>query len=309
MQNQHFVPQLLLKKFVDRDGRLFFLDKRTDQFGKIAPKRAASKAGFYEFSVDGMELSLEERFQKHEAKAGKALQKLASGASPLKLSVDERDDLAAFIALQSFRTEAFLANLQGQETRADQGKVLARLWDSLFLVAPLIACRHWMVMQIVNDEVFYLGDNPVVLQNTEAPSSQGALGFDVVGVEAFLPITPKLALYLPCRSISDQIITAHRDGIVMQKELWARGRGMTVEAITVGKALRGTRVLHDAAVLGTPVVAGPESILNLNYLQCSWAHRHIFSNRADFETAKMIFEKTPQYRGSPKSSFASIFSS
>jgi Protein of unknown function (DUF4238) len=308
LQNQHFVPQLLLKNFADTDGRLWFLAKRDDYIGRVPPKKAASDTDFYEFEIDGEAFSFEDRFQKHEAKAGKAIKKLAEGRSPLSLSMAERDDLAAFIALQSFRTEAFLVNLRGHDTRQDKGKALVRLWDSLFLTAPLISNRHWMIMKIEHDEVFYLGDNPVVLQNTENPSAKSSLGFDLIGVEAFIPLTPKLALYLPCPSISNQIIEAHENGLLMQRQLWTSGKGQTTEALVIAKALRGTKPLYEAALLGVPVSAQSQSVLNLNYLQCAWAQKHIYSNQADFGTAKMVFEKSPQYRQPPTSSYSEMFS-
>jgi hypothetical protein len=182
------------------------------------------------------------------------------------------------------------------------------MWDSMFLTVPLIANRHWMTMRIEHDEVFYLGDNPVVLQNTENPSAKTSLGFDVVGVEAFMPLTPKLALYLPCPSISNQIIDAHRNGLLMQRQMWTNGKGLTPEAIVVGKALHGTRQLHDAALKGVAIQTPATSVLNLNYLQCAWAHKHIYSNYSTFETAKMIFDITPQYRQPPTSGYEPMFS-
>ncbi|MQB22578.1 DUF4238 domain-containing protein [Agrobacterium tumefaciens] len=308
MQNQHFVPQLLLKNFADTDGRLFYLDKRNDHIGKVSPKKAASDTDFYEFNIDGEAFSFEERFQKYETKAGKGLKKLTSGQSPLLLSDAEREDLAAFVALQSFRTEAFLMNLRDHNTREERGKTLSRMWDSLFLSVPLIAARHWMIMQIEHEESFYLGDNPVVLQNTEHPSAKGSLGFDVQGVEAFMPLTPKLALYLPCPSISNQIIKAHYNGLVMQRELWASGVGVSIDAVAVSNALRGTKPLYDAAVHGTALPAPSTSVLNLNYLQSAWAHKHLYANSNKFETARMVFSKSPQYRQPPTSGYAQMFS-
>jgi hypothetical protein len=121
-QNQHFVPQLLLKNFTDTDGRLWFLDNRDDRFGKVSPNRAASETNFYEFEMDGATFSFEARFGRYEAKAGKGLKKLAAGQSPLSLTLAERDDLAAFIALQSFRTEAFLMNLRDHQAREKRGR-------------------------------------------------------------------------------------------------------------------------------------------------------------------------------------------
>jgi hypothetical protein len=44
-------------------------------------------------------------------------------------------------------------------------------------------------MIIEGDEVFYLGDNPMVLQRTDNPNNGSGLGLDVKGVEAFTPFT------------------------------------------------------------------------------------------------------------------------
>ncbi len=43
-------------------------------------------------------------------------------------------------------------------------------------------------------------------------------------------------------------------------------------------------------------------IENLNYLQCRWAHRAIYSNRRDFAFARRVFRENPQYRTMPKTS-------
>src|SRR5204862_3531118 len=39
----------------------------------------------------------------------------------------------------------------------------------------------------------------------------GQLGFGIEGVEAFLPLTPKCALYMPCVSVSTQIIQGYEN--------------------------------------------------------------------------------------------------
>lgn len=60
--------------------------------------------------------------------------------------------------------------------------------------------------------------------------------------------------------------------------------------------IRGTQHIHKAFTEGAPILAEPANVENLNYLQCSWAHSKVFSNRKDFAFARHVFEKTPQYR-------------
>jgi hypothetical protein len=110
------------------------------------------------------------------------------------------------VAAQSFRTKAFYEGLADKPPREEFGTTFKYLWHSSFVVAREIALRHWALMVIETDEVFYLGDNPVVLQRTRNPKDGSNLGFDVEGVEAFLPLSPKCALYMPCRSTSREIV-------------------------------------------------------------------------------------------------------
>jgi hypothetical protein len=55
--------------------------------------------------------------------------------------------------------------------------------------------------------------------------------------------------------------------------------------------------LYESLTQGTAVVASPENVENLNYLQCKWAHTAIYANRRDFTFARHVFKNTPQYRG------------
>ena len=64
-------------------------------------------------------------------------------------------------------------------------------------------------MVIEGDGVFYLCDNPIVVQRTDAPNNGSNLGFDVSGVKAFLPLSSKRALFMPCRETSEDRIVRY----------------------------------------------------------------------------------------------------
>lgn len=196
-ENQHWVPKFVVKNFTDRDGRVFRLDIETDEVTKPPPRRAASDINFNEFVIDGKVISFEDSLTKIETPAAPIFRRIAAARSTASLTDSDRMRAAKFMAAQSFRTEAFYKGIEGHKARNDFGAVFKQLWESAFLVADDIARRHWILLSIEHDDVFNLGDHPLVLQNTENPSAGGPLGFDIQGVEAFLPLTPKCELICP----------------------------------------------------------------------------------------------------------------
>jgi hypothetical protein len=205
------------------------------------------------------------------------------------------------MAAQSFRTEAFYEGMELGLLRREYGSLFAKLWESAFLVTEEIARRPWALMVIQHDEVFYLGDHPLVLQLTEDPTAAAELGFDVEGVEAFMPLAPKCALYLPDVSVSQQILSGYENAqLLMSNPNLAR-----YELRVLGlsrRVSRNTKPLYDALTAGVPFLAAAENVENLNYLQCYWAHAEIYYNRGDFGFAKHVFHRSPQYRKTPKTS-------
>lgn len=306
-ENQHWVPKFLIRNFADTDGRVFCLDVVTDEITKPPPKNAASDLGFYEFIMDGETVSYEDRLEKIETQAAPILKGIVSSRSLSGMNRDQRNRIANFTAAQSFRTNAFFAGLEFGSSRQQFGAVFEQLWRSAFLVSDEIMRRQWVLMVIENADVFYLGDQPVVLQHTENPSAGSQMGFDIEGVEAFLPVTPKCALYMPCTSISRQIISGYESALTIHTKIrWAAIRGKIVPGTDSGslqlsqRVMRNTYALYQALTTGDAIAAAPENVENLNYLQCAWAHTAVYSNRRDFEFARRVFRETPQYRKSPR---------
>jgi hypothetical protein len=208
-QNQHWVPKFLIRYFADKDGRVFCFDTRTDAVTKLPPRRAASEDGFNNFLIDGETVSFEDKLETLETSAAPIIKRMIEGRTLGRLTPKDRQRIAEFMAAQSFRTKAFYEGMASKPGRHEFGPIFDQLWQSLFIAAGEITKRHWALMVIASDEVFYLGDNPVVFQWTEKPGAGGSLGFDVEGVEAFLPLSPKCALYMPCRATSAQILEGY----------------------------------------------------------------------------------------------------
>jgi hypothetical protein len=118
-----------------------------------------------------------------------------SSEAQVAISSIDRKKVADFVAAQRFRTEAFYKGLENNLSRKDFGPLFTQLWDSSFILSARIEARHWILMVIDHDDVFYLGDQPVVLQRTFDLRNGIDLGFDVQGVEAFsLSALPALSL-------------------------------------------------------------------------------------------------------------------
>ncbi len=306
-ENQHWVPKFLIKNFADTDGRVFCLNIKTDEITKPPPKYAASSPGFNNFSTEGGAVSFEDQLEKIETSAAPALRRIVNSRSIAGLTEKQRIDVSNFIAAQSFRTEAFYKGLDTAQHRENFGSVFSALWRSAFLLSAEILRRKWAIMTIENDEIFYLGDHPVVLQHTENPSSDQDLGFDIQGVEAFLPLTPKCALYMPCASTSQEIISGYENALAAPEIIrLAKLQGNdalidTEKFLEISRRImRNTRELYEAFTIGSAFVATSENIENLNYLQCAWAHAAVYSNKRDFIFAKKVFRQSPQYRSTVK---------
>jgi hypothetical protein len=309
-ENQHWVPKFLIKYFADEDGRVFCLDIHTDKVTKPPPRLAASELGFNDFLIDRETISFEDKLEIIETRAAPILRRIIEGRTLAGLTPEDRQRVADFMAAQSFRTKAFHEGLVDNLDRHAFRRIFSQLWESMFIPASDIARRHWALMVIDTDEVFYLGDNPVVLQRTENLKDGSNLGFDVEGIEAFLPLSPKCALYMPCRATSDDRIGRYQAAINLHRAVRShvlRGLpGGREELQTAQLVISRLRPLAQAFTTGRPITADAANIENLNYLQCSWTHRAIYCSHRDFTFARRVFKENPQYRTVPKTSLVQM---
>jgi hypothetical protein len=213
--------------------------------------------------------------------------------------------VAEFIAAQSFRTKAFYEGFAIKMERDSFASKFSLLLDSIIVTSIEIASRHWALMVASND-AFYLGDNPAVLQRTDNPHDGSSLGFDVTGVEAFLPLAPHCAIYMPCRATSEDRIARYEAALDLHRTVRSavlRGHpGGANELKTAQLVISRLDPLYQALTRGVALPAEPDHVDNLNYLQCSWAHAAVYSNQRDFVFARRVFRENPQYRSVPRTS-------
>jgi hypothetical protein len=308
-ENQHWVPKFLIKHFAD-GGRVYCHDIHTDEVTKPPPKHAASEQGFNDFQVDGKLISFEDKFEKLETKTAPVIKRIIEQRSLAALSPVDRKHLANFVAAQSIRTKAFYEGMGEKPARGDFATTFRYMWHSSPVIARELARRHWALMVVDDDDVFYLGDNPVVLQRTQNPKDGRELGFDVEGIEVFLPLSPKCALYMACRKISSEIIGRYEAAMSLHRtirsDVFLGAPGGGAELQVAQDTIRRTHPLYQAFTRGLPLTSERANIENLNYLQCSWSFRWVYSNRNDFAFARRVFRENPQYRNIPRTSVIEI---
>ena len=142
LENQHWVPKLLLKNFADA-GRVYCLDIHSDEVTKPPPKYAASERGFNDFEIDGKPVSFEGKLEKIETKAAPVLKRIVNAQNLIGLSLINRQHVSRFIATQSFRTKAFYEGLSEKPPRQEFGTMFEYMWHSSIVAAAEIARRHW----------------------------------------------------------------------------------------------------------------------------------------------------------------------
>lgn len=271
-----------------------------DALTKVSPATAAARANFNELMVSGYPKSFEEQFQKFETSAARPISDILSSQTLSFLSIRQRASISRFVAAQAIRTDAYRLGLRARRKQYDVGAALDTQLSDIELLANFIRRRKWALMVTSSDKPFYLGDNPVVLQDTEHPGRAGELGLDMDGVEVFMPLSPMCALYMLCPSIGGDIEDGYLDAL---RIVTANLGGIAIAKFDVEKALPiAQRTLESAGPLYRAITSGAalnvdaDNVENLNYLQCAWASSGVFSNNSDFTFAKRVFRENPQYR-------------
>lgn len=109
-KRQHFLPEFYLKGFT-KDGMLAVYDRQSNSVRVQQPKNTGVIGHFYTLKdAEGRQrFELEEMFCGFETKANQVIMKLVAKKP---ISIDERTDLAIFIALATFRTPDMVDSLK-----------------------------------------------------------------------------------------------------------------------------------------------------------------------------------------------------
>jgi Protein of unknown function (DUF4238) len=236
---QHYVPKFLLRNFgTGKKDRVWVFDKMMGKPFQTNAKNIASESRFYDFDVAGTALSLETSLSSLESKTKPAVDKILSTNSTASLSDEERSLMAAFLSIQLLRTKAFrmqwadLPRLLREKLERHNQHVAPGSQAEQLIAAPsendikiettrmLLSApetygpyfleKTWFLAGTTPSQPFWLGDNPIALQNTIDMSPYGNLGLAVKGIEIYFPLSSTRALAMWCWSLSEQISQAAR---------------------------------------------------------------------------------------------------
>lgn len=320
MEQQHYVPKFLLKRFASGKGRaLWAFDKSTGRSFKTHVKNVAAEHGFYDLLDEDKLLSLEPSLSQLETKTAAIVQGLLSNPTLSELTDASRDVLASFMAVQFVRTKEHrlrfehlsdsirqklkeggtpdeqIRRLTYDEGLTDPAKVhgLSSILEAGAYI-PYFAEKDWILFQSPSATPFYISDNPIALHNLNDFGPYGNLGLAVPGIHIYLPLSPSISLGVFCKSITTSI-----------RQLGSRIQRIDMERPGFADAaLPGavhTRAMFKALTNGSVVPTSREMAEHMNSLQVTFSSRYVFSQTDDFTVVRTMLASNPNYAHGLKS--------
>lgn len=233
-ENQHYVPQFLLRNFSFRkkskkggkeEQYIYAFDKHTDKAFTPNIKGIASETGFYNFYVGEEDRSLEPSLAELENKTQEGIKKLIETENLGSLNYEDKAWISLFVAIQylrvkkqrealkqftndmSERVKSMGINpeeLDGFEKLTDEQikiKTLESFAKDSPLLSQLISNKICLLFKSPKGYPLYISDNPVVMHNDENFMPYGNIGFAVPGIQIYLPISTSLCLAFWCPSL------------------------------------------------------------------------------------------------------------
>lgn len=316
----HYVPQLLLRNFrAGTKDQIWCFDKQQGRAFKTSIRNAAAQSQFNTFEIDfegeRYRVSAEDKFTHIEDKVAPVIKKLLDTGQFKKLTDEEIALIAVFLHVQNRRTVNARGDVDSmmQQLRAHLGGMgcdkdhldsllgpspdandiarfaLESAFNSISAVAPAyVEAKTWVLLRTSPTRPFYIGDNPVVLQNEVGRSPHWSnLGLTCPGIEIYLPLSSSLTLAIWC----DTNVAAFRRQVKKPKP-----------------NLFATKLVHsidnDQAV---SYESGDDEqlVVRLNYLQGYYSERFVFCANDNFSLLSEMIAKNPRLKTGPRPILAS----
>ena len=290
-KKHHYVPQSILRRFsINNEGRqIHVFDKASVRSYVAAITDAGAENHFYSVEIGDQRLVLEDLFNDIDNEGAKLLDKICQARSLTTLSAEERLLLCVVAAAQLLRvkrmrndlievTRQLLATLEkfgvsnaqeldGHVMSENQARIasMERFVELPFFAGPFL--EKDLILLSSQSESFFIGDNPVVVNNS---FPYGELGLSSPGVEIYFPISRDLVVGFYCASI--------RRGYLEKFETWGETR---------------YQPLLDSMRSGEPVEFSPEQVGFLNQLQVQRSTQHLYSAEPDFSLVTDMLALAP----------------
>jgi hypothetical protein len=312
---QHYVPQFLLKNFRFKKSRIYVFDKKSGKKFVTNVRNVACQSRFYDFEFEGEPFTLESSLSKIESAAKPHIDTILESDSLLTLSPEARAELCIFFSVQFTRTLAFrerwreIPELIGEKLKAmvDNEEQLENVSEYIrsqsenevirdnvqFIMrspeqfAVHFATKSWLLVATAPKRPFFIGDDPITLQNQIKSPFAGNLGLACQGIEMYFPLSPTRALAMLCPS--------HKERLQDLVGEVARLRAGLSSAESMVKAMYVENMLA-ALESGEPFAYTTGNVENFNALQILHSERFVFSSSDNFHLAEKIITKHPKAR-------------
>lgn len=339
-ENQHYVPEMLLRNFAGSGGgkepQVFAFDKATGKTFRTAVGNVATERRFNDVVVNGHLVgSFEPALARVESEAAAPVSKLVAERHLGALSPTEKEFISFFLAAQLLRAKNArevhrklnadiaekIRRMRGDPQRVRGYRPFANEEDlKLFhlhvlekgvpkISRLLLATKCWILCQTDAKKPFWISDNPIVRHNEQDFGPYDNLGLAVPGLELYVPLSSTLLLGLWCPTRRAKYVDPvyERDRIIRSFTATWRTSPHYRPAIDdvilrhcFGAELREPRRLVRAVEEGAPLESTPENLVFYNWLQLRWAERQVYSCDGNFDLAREILAKDPEYRLPPR---------
>ncbi len=216
---QHYIPQFILRNFVDVKGKISVFDKSTDKRFKCTPYNSACENHFYDFSLnienEEHSTTFEQAFSAVENLVAPIFARIVKN-NELKINTVEKQRVSEFLWLQFARTKCMRGHvreiLHEFQAKTNMNDALnpyskmdpdnldendIKIIHSGFILgsqsfADLFYNLRWGLVSTVENRPFFLSDHPVFMMNRL--KNIDYVGFGKLGTEFCFPIAPTLML-------------------------------------------------------------------------------------------------------------------
>jgi hypothetical protein len=332
-QNQHYVPKFILRQFLTNPDaeQVAVYDKKDDKTFVTSIRNVMAENRFNDFVFDeDWTVSFEPIACAAEDQVLPTYRKILE-TRRLEGTPQEKAALAFLVAFQFLRTKAQRARWQQLEdlivakVEESGGKMqdvkgwedwqpatedslkrdhLLSIRRSIGEFAQIIGTKDFLLAEPAHGRSFYLGDNPVCLNNMQNFAPYGNLGLAVTGIEIYLPLASDLLLCAWCPSILTTLRSDYERS-VREQRTEAVGQVMAGKMTAPQmKELMGrleqmggpATSLLSAAAEGRPVSSNAANMDYYNSLQTSFASRYVVCQQADFALARSFCRENPDAR-------------
>jgi len=332
---------MLLNRFgVERKKgkfQVWVFDKAESRKLRMAVEDVTVEGDFNALTLDNWVMSFEEALGRVEDLAAPHLAQIVATTSIADLSVEARGAICIFAALQFIR---------GRDSRIKFADMAEKLRDRLmaegvapgsqaeeFLKLPEpkdlkihsfqmiqnhlgefaahFVVKDLLLLEAPQEHEFLIGDAPVVMSNSRDFGPMGNIGLAVLGIEIYLPISPKLTLAFYCPSLLGGMreSLAHAQAEIRRlKALTVLGRADV--AVDAGAKIAQLQpgIEYNEAVLsahrvGSPLLCVADNMFHCNSLQIAGAERWIISRSGDFGLVDRMISDNPKFRAGRRATF------